>query len=230
MCTKGKDDETDRWNRLLVFIGMSVVTLLLEAGEVRTAVLNEAVRRYAAGEYPQAVAEIDEVEVLLEGTPMKSEAVLLRAQIVSFTQILARIQEAVRRSDPEAILRLVADADELDKIIAPRGSSWREQSRKLRAWGYSLLASRSEQRERYSDADRWYRKCAEEDPTRQECAGWLTAKPKLLQKLYLKAQLYQNYDPRQAVRLYQDICNMTELTDEMNRKAQQGLALIERMK
>ncbi len=230
MCTTAKDEETDRWDRVLVFIAVSVVTLLLEAGEVRTAVLNEAVRRYAAGEYPQAIAEIDDVERLLEGTPMKAEAVLLRAQIISFTKILEKVQEAVRINDPDAILRTVADADVLDRVIAPRGSGWRDQGRKIRAWGYYLKAARAERRDHYAEADEWYQKCATEDPERVECVGWLAAKPKLLQKLFLKAQLYQSYDPLQAMRLYQDICKMTERTDEMNQKARRELALTERPK
>ncbi len=229
MCN-ATDEETDRWGQVLVFIAVSVATLLLEAGEVRTAVLNEAVRRYAAGEYPQALAEIDEVENLLEGTPMKAEAMLLRAQIVSFTKILEKVREAVRVNDPEAILRTVADADVLDRVIAPRGSGWREQSKKIRAWGYYLKAARAERRDRYAEADEWYQKCAAEDPAHAECAGWIAAKPKLLQKLFLKAQLYQSYDPLQATKLYQDICKMTELTDEMNQKARRELALTERPK
>ncbi len=228
MCTQEKSDEGDRCSRLFVFLIVSLASLLLEAGEVRTAVLNEAVRRYAAGEYPQALEEIDEVEKLLENTPMKAEAVLLRAQIISFTKVLEKVQEAVRANDPDAILRTVADADVLDRVIAPRGSNWREQSKKIRAWGYYLTAVRFERRERYADADGWYQKCAAEDPARTECTGWLEAKPKLLQKLFLKAQLYQSYNPVQAMKLYQDICKMTELTDEMNQKARRELALTER--
>ena len=228
MCEGSTTDETDRWGRLLVLVAVLIMGSLLEAGEFRTVVLNEAVRLYAAGEYPQALAEIDEVEALLEGTPMKDEATLLRAQIISFTKILERVQEAVRGSDAEAILRAIDDADVLDRIIAPRGSGWREQGRKLRAWGYYLVAARCERRELYGDADAWYQKCAAEDPARTECTGWLAAKPRLLQKLYLKAQLYQSYDPLQAMRFYHDICRMTEFTDEMNRKAREELALTER--
>jgi len=213
--------------RTLVVIIVAAASFLLEAGEIRTVVLNEAVRLYAAGEYPQALAEIDEVAELLAGTSMEAEASLLRSQIIAFTKTLEKMQEAVEIGDAEGILRNVANADLLDKIIAPRGSGWKLQGKKIRAWGYYLTAARFERRELYGAADGWYQKCAAEDPERTECVNWLAAKPKLLQKLYLKAQLYQDYQPQRAMELYRDICRMTDLTDEFNRKAQRGLALSE---
>lgn len=216
--------------KTLVVIIVAAASFLLEAGEVRTSVLNEAVRLYAAGEYPQALAEINEVEELLAGTPMEAEATLLRAQIIAFITTLEKVQEAVETADADGILRMVEKADLLDKVIAPRGSGWKLQARKIRAWGYYLTAARLERRERYGDADGWYRKCLTEDPERVECAGWITAKPKLLQKLYLKAQLYQDYYPERATELYRDLCRMTDLTDEFNKKAQRGLALTEECK
>ncbi len=211
--------------RTLVVIIVAAASFLLEAGEIRTVVLNEAVRLYAAGEYPQALAEIAEVEELLARTPMEAEAALLRSQIIAFIKTLEKVQEAVEIGDSEGILRNVSNAELLDKIIAPRGSGWKLQARKIRAWGYYLTANRLERRERYGEADGWYQKCAAEDPERTECVGWIAAKPKLLQKLYLKAQLYQDYQPQRAMELYRDICRMTELTDEFNKKAQRGLAL-----
>ncbi len=213
--------------KTLVVIIVAAASFLLEAGEVRTVVLNEAVRLYAAGEYPQALAEINEVEELLVGTPMEAEAMLLRAQIIAFITTLEKVQEAVETADADGILRMVEKADLLDKVIAPRGSGWKLQARKIRAWGYYLTAVRLERRELYGDADRWYQLCVAEDPERTECVGWITAKPKLLQKLYLKAQLYQDYYPSRAMELYRDLCRMTDLTDEFNRKAQRGLALTE---
>lgn len=210
-----------------VLITVAVASCLLEAGEARTFVLNEAVRLYAAGEYPQALAEIDKVKKLLDGTSMADEAVLLRAQIVAFTKMLDKVYEAVRVGEGEGLLRALMNADTIDTIIAPRGSVWRTQSKKIRAWGYYLSAVRSEKRDRYGDADGWYRKCFTEDPERMECAVWMLEKPKLIQKLFLKAQLYQDYDPVRASELYRDICRMTELTDEFNRKAQKALAVSE---
>ncbi len=213
--------------KMLVVIIVAAASFLLEAGEIRTVVLNGAVRLYAAGEYPQAIAETSEVEELLGGTPMGAEATLLRAQIVAFLNTMEKLQEAVEIADADGILRFVEKADLLDKVIAPRGSGWKQQGKKIRAWGYYLTAARYERRERYGEADGWYQKCATEDPERSECAAWIVGKQKLLQKLYLKAQLYQDYHPQRAMELYRDICRMTELTDEFNRKAQRGLALTE---
>lgn len=214
--------------RLFIVAALCAMPLLSSsAGEVRTFVLNDAVRLHAAGEYPQALAEIDKVKKLLEGTSMADEAVLLRAQIVAFTKTLEKVYEAVRVADGTGLLRSLGDADMLDAIIAPRGSVWRTQSKKIRAWGYYLSAVRAEKQDRYGEADGWYQKCFAEDPDRMECAVWMLEKPKLIQKLFLKAQLYQDYDPWRASGLYRDICRMTELSDEFNKKAQRALAISE---
>lgn len=213
--------------KTLVVIIVAAASFLLEAGEIRTVILNEAVRLYAAGEYPRALAEIDEVKKLLEGTSMEAEAALLRSQIIAFTKTLEKMQEAIEIGDPDGILRTVASADLLDAVIAPRGSGWAVQGKKIRAWGYYLTAARFERREFYGEADRWYQLCAAEDPERTECSGWIAAKPKLLQKLYLKAQLYRDYQPQRAMELYRDICRMTDPADAFSRNAQKGMALTE---
>jgi len=211
----------------LVVVLCAIPLRSVSSGEVRTFVLNDAVRLYAAGEYPQALAEIEKVKKLLEGTSMADEAVLLRAQIVAFSKTLEKVHEAVRAGEGEWLLRSLANADMIDAIIAPRGSIWRGQSKAIRAWGYYLSAVRAEKRGRYGEADGWYQKCFAEDPDRMECAVWMLEKPKLVQKLFLKAQLYQDYDPGRASELYRDICRMTELTDDFNKKAQRALAISE---
>lgn len=208
-----------------VIAAMVFLPVLLFAGVQSEAGVDSILNAYSGGNYTIALKKAIELEQTAEGAQESAEASTLKSKISAFINAAQKVKDGVMESDYEIILKYLEASVFLDAQIVKGGTVYASNVKKIWAWGFYLKAAALEKKEDYAGADEYYSKCFAHDPEKAECGAWIGNKTHLVKKLYLKARVVSDFNPKQAAQLYKSILKITEFNSEYYKKAQQELAL-----